>query len=114
MSEETAAAFAAIPSRTGPTARRCANTSSRSSGLPRALSPLDEDAIREVAGRMFDRTENIASALTNHDLIDSGDSPARQLDVLPMPVLVAHGTDDPSFPMSTGSRWPGRSPTRIS
>jgi pimeloyl-ACP methyl ester carboxylesterase len=72
----------------------------------RALSsrsaPFDEDAWRRVAARMFDRTTNIESALTNHDLAASGDPPRRRLEELAIPTVVIHGRDDPLFPFEHG------------
>jgi pimeloyl-ACP methyl ester carboxylesterase len=60
--------------------------------------PLDEDAVRRMAARMFDRTTDIEAALTNHDLIDPGDPPRRRLEDLAIPTVVIHGRDDPMFP----------------
>ncbi len=100
MSEETAAAFAAIPEPdwTGRAAViDYVVAQQRVAASPHA--PFDADEIREIAGRMFDRTENIASALTNHSLLESGDPPARKLEELEMPVLVVHGRDDPVIPV---------------
>jgi pimeloyl-ACP methyl ester carboxylesterase len=72
----------------------------------RALStdsvPFDEEAWRSVAARMVDRTTNIESALTNHDLIGSGDPPRRRLEELSIPTVVIHGRDDPLFPFEHG------------
>jgi pimeloyl-ACP methyl ester carboxylesterase len=59
---------------------------------------FDEEAYRELAARMVDRTINIASAMKNHFLID-GDDPLRSsLGEVRVPTLVLHGTEDPLFP----------------
>jgi pimeloyl-ACP methyl ester carboxylesterase len=72
----------------------------------RALSsesvPFDEEAWRRIATRMFERTANIESALTNHDLIGSGAPPRRRLEELAIPTVVIHGRDDPLFPFEHG------------
>ena len=63
---------------------------------------LEEEAVRRVAARMFDRTTDIEAALTNHDLIDPGDPPRRRLEELAIPTVVIHGRDDPMFPFEHG------------
>jgi pimeloyl-ACP methyl ester carboxylesterase len=72
----------------------------------RALSsqsaPFEEDEWRGVAARMVDRTTNIESALTNHDLIASEDPPRRRLEEISIPTVVIHGQDDPLFPSEHG------------
>jgi pimeloyl-ACP methyl ester carboxylesterase len=64
--------------------------------------PFEEEAFRELAGRVFDRTNDIAASFTNHDLIDHGDPPSRTLEELEIPTLVIHGADDPVFPAAHG------------
>jgi pimeloyl-ACP methyl ester carboxylesterase len=72
----------------------------------RALSsrsaPFEEDAWRRVVTRMYDRTTNIESALTNHDLLASGGSSRHRLEELAIPTVVIHGRDDPLFPFEHG------------
>jgi pimeloyl-ACP methyl ester carboxylesterase len=65
-------------------------------------APFEEEAIRTVAARMFDRTTDIRAALTNHDLIDPGDPPRRRLEELAIATVVIHGRDDPMFPFEHG------------
>jgi len=65
-------------------------------------APLDEDAARAVATRMFNRTADIEAALTNHDLIDPAGPPRRRLEELDVPTVVIHGRDDPMFPLEHG------------
>jgi pimeloyl-ACP methyl ester carboxylesterase len=65
--------------------------------------PFEEDRVRAYAERAHDRTRNVRSMLTNHDLIDGGDSPNdRRLEHLRAPTLVVHGTHDPLFPHQHG------------
>jgi pimeloyl-ACP methyl ester carboxylesterase len=60
--------------------------------------PFDEAAIREIAARVFDRTTNFASSITNHAGIDSGERWRERLGEVSVPTLVIHGTEDPVFP----------------
>jgi pimeloyl-ACP methyl ester carboxylesterase len=64
--------------------------------------PLDEPRLRELAGRIFDRTLNVASSMTNHWLIDSGNPVRPRLGEIAAPTLVVHGTEDPLFPYAHG------------
>src|ERR671920_2125927 len=60
--------------------------------------PFDEAAVREIAARAFDRTTNLASSITNHAGIDSGDRWRERLGEVSVPTLVIHGTEDPMYP----------------
>ena len=60
--------------------------------------PFDEAAIREIAARVFYRTTNLASSITNHAGIDSGARWRERLGEVSVPTLVIHGTEDPMFP----------------
>jgi pimeloyl-ACP methyl ester carboxylesterase len=60
--------------------------------------PFDETRLRELAGRIFDRTVSIASSMTNHWVIDGGESVRPRLGEIVAPTLVIHGTRDPLFP----------------
>ena len=66
--------------------------------------PFDEDRLREIAGRAFDRSTNIESSMKNHWLMESGEgAPGRAgLRRIEAPTLVAHGTADPFFPLAHG------------
>jgi pimeloyl-ACP methyl ester carboxylesterase len=65
--------------------------------------PFDEARFRAYAERAYDRTTNVRSMLTNHDLIHGSESPNdRRLDDLRAPTLVVHGTHDPLFPHEHG------------
>ncbi len=60
--------------------------------------PIDEPRLRELAGRIFNRTANMASSMKNHWLIDDAGEPVRpRLGEIVAPTLVAHGTEDPLF-----------------
>jgi pimeloyl-ACP methyl ester carboxylesterase len=60
--------------------------------------PFNEAAIREIAARVFDRTTNLASSITNHAGIDSGERWRERLGEVRAPTLVIHGTEDPMYP----------------
>ena len=60
--------------------------------------PYDEAAMRDLAGRVFDRSTNIAASLTNPFLVEAGDPWRPRLGQVAAPTLVVHGTEDPLFP----------------
>jgi pimeloyl-ACP methyl ester carboxylesterase len=60
--------------------------------------PFDEANIRELWGRVLDRTANVASTMTNHNVIDHGDRWRERLGEVRAPTLVVHGTEDPVVP----------------
>jgi pimeloyl-ACP methyl ester carboxylesterase len=59
---------------------------------------FDEARTRQLAGRMFDRTRDIAASMTNHFSIAGGDPVRHRLGEITAPTLVIHGTADPLFP----------------
>lgn len=63
---------------------------------------VDDAGLRELFERVFDRTRNIASAVTNRFLLDDGGLAEFQLDQITVPTLVMHGTEDPLFPYAHG------------
>jgi pimeloyl-ACP methyl ester carboxylesterase len=67
---------------------------------------FDEAHLRELAGRIVDRTTDIEASLTNHWLLndDAGDDVSRRpgLGQISAPTLVMHGTADPMFPYGHG------------
>ena len=65
-------------------------------------APFDEAGFRELAGRVFDRTTNIESSFTNHNLLDGGEPWRDRLRDLDLPTLIIHGTDDPILPHEHG------------
>jgi pimeloyl-ACP methyl ester carboxylesterase len=60
---------------------------------------FDETTMRGLVGRDVDRTVNIASSLTNHFVIDVGESFRNRLGEISAPTLVVHGAEDPVFPL---------------
>lgn len=67
------------------------------------LGPVrgDDATKRAIAGRVFDRTVNVASSQTNHWILD-GDPVRGKLADVTAPTLVMHGTEDPLFPYEHG------------
>jgi pimeloyl-ACP methyl ester carboxylesterase len=63
--------------------------------------PFDEAPWRELAGRDFDRSINLASS-ANHFLVEGGGRWRERLGDLRIPTLVLHGTEDPLFPFEHG------------
>lgn len=64
--------------------------------------PVDEERIRAIAGRAFDRTTNVAASQTNHWILEGGESIRPRLGEITAPTLVLHGTEDPLFPIGHG------------
>ena len=64
--------------------------------------PFDEASFRDLAARVLDRTTNIASTMTNHNVLGEGNGPSQRLAQLRVPALVVHGTDDPVVPYPHG------------
>lgn len=64
--------------------------------------PFDEAARREVAGRVFDRTADVAWSATTFGAIDCGERWRERLGEVSAPTLVIHGTEDPFFPYGNG------------
>ncbi len=60
---------------------------------------FDETTMRELVGREYDRTTNIASSQINHFAMDVGESFRHRLGEIRVPTLVIHGTEDPVFPL---------------
>jgi pimeloyl-ACP methyl ester carboxylesterase len=60
--------------------------------------PIDEEHVRELAGRVFDRSINFASSMTNHWIIEGGPATRPRLGEIDLPTLILHGTDDPLLP----------------
>ncbi|HEX6684739.1 MAG TPA: alpha/beta hydrolase [Candidatus Limnocylindrales bacterium] len=64
--------------------------------------PVDEERIRTIAGRMFDRSGDVEASQTNHWGIEEGEPIQVNLGEISVPVLVLHGTEDPLFPLPHG------------
>jgi pimeloyl-ACP methyl ester carboxylesterase len=66
-----------------------------------ASRPFEEDAMRDLVSRVYDRTVNMASA-DNHFVVVR-EWPSREaLAKVSAPTLVLHGTEDPLFPYEHG------------
>jgi len=63
---------------------------------------FDEAWVRATAGRVYDRTRNMASSEQNHSQMKGGEQPAGGLGDIVAPTLVLHGTADPLFPIAHG------------
>jgi pimeloyl-ACP methyl ester carboxylesterase len=63
---------------------------------------FDEARVRDLAGRVVDRTADIAASMTNHWLLGGGEPEHRRLSQITAPTVVLHGTDDPLFPYPHG------------
>lgn len=63
---------------------------------------FDEPQVRALAGRIFDRTRDMAASMTNHAATEEGELARGPLDRITAPVLVIHGTADPMFPFGHG------------
>jgi pimeloyl-ACP methyl ester carboxylesterase/SAM-dependent methyltransferase len=60
---------------------------------------VDEAHLRQLVGRVFDRTPDMAASVVNHALIEGGGEPVRpRLGRVTAPTLVIHGTEDPFLP----------------
>lgn len=66
--------------------------------------PFDEEDIREIAGRAFDRCYYPEGRLRQMVAIRSAPSRREALGRLNMPALVIHGEDDPLVPVENGRR----------
>ena len=64
--------------------------------------PVDEEEQRALVERVVERTRNIESSLTNHWILDEGESVHGELGEIAAPTLVLHGTEDPLFPLAHG------------
>jgi pimeloyl-ACP methyl ester carboxylesterase len=72
---------------------------------------FDEPRMRAIAGRVVDRTDDIAASLANHLLLDDdGPADARLSRLEGLPTLVVHGTADPLFPPAHGRALAGAIP----
>ena len=60
---------------------------------------FDETRVRELAGRITDRSRDIQAGMTNHAMLDDPGAPdPPRIDRISAPTLVIHGTADPLFP----------------
>lgn len=64
---------------------------------------FDASRVRTLAGRVFDRTDDMGATMTNHFLLEPGSSEDhRSHQLAGVPTLVLHGTADPLFPIEHG------------
>ena len=103
MSDEVRASFADPPSEPD-WSDRAAVIDYTVDGMHPFAGPrtYDDAHLRELAGRIFDRTTNVASSMTNHWILDEGEPLRRPVADVAAPTLVMHGTDDPLFPYGHG------------
>jgi len=64
--------------------------------------PYDEDAMRELAGRCYDRCHLPAGRVRQMLAIQAAPARAKALAELAIPIVVIHGTDDKLVPFSNG------------
>lgn len=69
----------------------------------------DDVALRAHVERMFARTANYESSMTNHNVMDKASGAKRDIAAITAPTLVLHGTEEPLSRWSTGSTWLARS-----
>jgi pimeloyl-ACP methyl ester carboxylesterase len=62
---------------------------------------VDDDAMRALLGRVYDRSPSVPSA-NNHFQLEGSDIPRSRLAGIAVPALVVHGADDPLFPPGHG------------
>jgi pimeloyl-ACP methyl ester carboxylesterase len=111
MSDELAAAFAS-PARSPDWSDRAAVIDYVIDDLHRFEGSLsfDEARMRGLVGRIFDRTIDIESTMTNHWILESGEPRRADLREIGATTLVLHGTDDPLFPIAHGEALAERIP----
>lgn len=64
---------------------------------------FDGSRLRVLAGRVFDRTNDMAASMTNHFMLDTGRAGDHRLSQLAgVPTMILHGTADPMFPLPHG------------
>ena len=64
---------------------------------------FDEPRMRAIAGRVYDRSNDMAASLANHFLVTGGEPVRPRLGELAgLPTLVLHGTADPLFQLPHG------------
>ncbi|MBO2450739.1 alpha/beta hydrolase [Actinomadura barringtoniae] len=62
---------------------------------------FEEEAMRDLISRVYDRSSNMASAM-NHFMLGGEGHPREDLAKVSAPTLVLHGTEDPLFPYEHG------------
>lgn len=69
---------------------------------PFSAGYFDEEELRALAGRIFDRTIDIEASMKNHWILEGGEPVRHRFAEITAPTLVLHGTDDPLFPLGHG------------
>lgn len=64
--------------------------------------PFDEQARRDIAARLTDRTENVGWSTATFAALDLGERWRERLGEVQATTLVIHGTEDPFFPYGNG------------
>ena len=62
---------------------------------------IDDAWMRELLGRVYDRSASLPSA-DNHFMVDGSEILRARLGEIAVPALVVHGTADPLFPLAHG------------
>lgn len=102
MSEEMRAVSGAQPAEPDWSEREAAIAFLLEAERPYAGSRgIDDDAMRALLGRVYDRSSNVASA-NNHFMLEGGETTRARLAEIAVPTLVIHGTADPLFPLAHG------------
>jgi pimeloyl-ACP methyl ester carboxylesterase len=71
---------------------------------------VDEEALRALLGRVYDRSSSLPSA-NNHFILEGTDMARARLAEISAPALVIHGADDPLFPPAHGEALACEIPT---
>lgn len=58
---------------------------------------FEEDRLRAIAARVVERSTDIAASMTNHWLLDGGETSRYAVGEITAPTLILHGTEDPLF-----------------
>ena len=63
---------------------------------------FDEAQLRDLAGRVWDRTRSMEPAVTNHFIVAGSAAPVDLAPLAALPAVVVHGSADPMFPLPHG------------
>lgn len=102
MSEELLAAFAARPLPDWSDRAAVIEFLLDSQRLLSDSHPFDQAGTRAAFRPVVDRTIDVTSSMTNHNLMGGGDGWRERLGGVTAPTLVVHGSEDPVFPHSHG------------
>ncbi len=72
--------------------------------------PVDEDRLRRIAARVYDRTTDMAASMTNHWIIDGGTPIRPRLGEITAPPWCCTAPKTRSSHTATLRRWSPRSP----